>query len=345
MELRRWVGVLAVLVGLSGCGTQSVSNHAPARDDEVAVKEVLAQNFDALYDGDGDRACSYYTSSYRRAIANHGREDRGEAPPGGSSCEQRIRENAPLLKRLLPGREWKVIRITVRGDSATAVSQSDTTRGKTQSIEMLVRQDGEWKIDRSETTRAEPPPAAATSRRGHVGLVPLDQVSQRLLLAASRSVKRRYGVEVRLLPRIDSGARTVAPKRGQLSAEKLVRRLTSAYPKRPGRRAVIGVTNLDIFMSQVPEWAFTFGTIYDEGHAVLSTARMDPINFGKPADAPLVQERVTKMVTRYVGELYFRLPRSDNPRSALRSLIRSDTDIDAATDAFCPARPAAIESC
>ncbi len=102
---------------------------------------------------------------------------------------------------------------------------------------------------------------------------------------------------------------------------------------------------MDVFWSQRPDWRFVFGVVGNDGYAVLATARMDPANLGRPSDAMLMQTRLTKMVTRYVGELYFQLPRSDNPRSVLRRSILGVDDLDAATDAYCPDRPAEIESC
>jgi predicted Zn-dependent protease len=188
-------------------------------------------------------------------------------------------------------------------------------------------------------------PSRRVIRGSGVWLVPLDQSSRRLLVAASGVLKRRYGVKVSLLPGLRSEERHFNKERGQLDASELVGYLQNAYPKRAARAVVIGVTNMDVFSSLQPDWRFVFGLVHDDGYAVLATARMDPANAGRPADPVRLRERLTKMLNRYVGELYFQLPRNDNPRSVLRRSILGGDDLDAASDAFCPTRPAEVRSC
>jgi hypothetical protein len=158
MELRRWAGAFAVLGVLAGCGGDGASDRPDAREDEAAVKKVLEEALDALYDGDGARACSLYTSSYRRKLVEENQADRSDVAPRGDSCEEQVKNYEPILKRFVPGRDVKVIRVSVRGDNATAVSVFNTTRGKSRVKESLVRRDGEWKInDDQEQAEGAPP--------------------------------------------------------------------------------------------------------------------------------------------------------------------------------------------
>ena len=160
-QLRRWVGIFLVLGLLSGCGGKSGSDRADARADEAGVRNVLAEALDALYDGDGARACSLYTSSYRRALVKENQADRREVTPKGATCEEQVKEFAPMIRRFVPDRDVKVISVIVREDKATAVSELNTTRGKMKLTEFLVRQDGKWKIDGDQ----EEGEAAPTGRR------------------------------------------------------------------------------------------------------------------------------------------------------------------------------------
>ncbi len=163
MELRGWAGSLAVLGVLAGCGGDGGPDRPDAREDEAAVRKVLAEALDALYDGDGARACSLYTSSYRRKLVEENQADRSDVAPRGDSCEKQVKDYEPILKRFVPGRDVEVLRVRVTGDDATAVSELNTTRGKSRIKEFLVRRDGEWKIDDDQEAGEEPP---SPDRRG-----------------------------------------------------------------------------------------------------------------------------------------------------------------------------------
>ncbi len=160
MELRGWAGALAVLGVLAGCGGDGASDRPDAREDEAAVKKVLEEALDALYDGDGARACSLYTSSYRREMVKENQADKSDVAPKGASCEEQVEDFAPILKRFVPGRDVKVIRVTVKGADATAITRFNTTRGKSRVNEFLVRRGGEWKID-GDQEQGERPPSSA----------------------------------------------------------------------------------------------------------------------------------------------------------------------------------------
>ena len=153
---RAWGGLLAVLCGLSACGADSDSDRDRdrARTDQAAVKKVLDAARDALYAGDGARACRLYTSSYRREFVKKNQEDESRGA-SGSTCEEQVANFAPVLKRTV--HDLRVIRITVSGDTATAVSEFNTTSGKAQVTEFLVRRGGQWKINGSqEPVKAAP---------------------------------------------------------------------------------------------------------------------------------------------------------------------------------------------
>jgi hypothetical protein len=65
-----------------------------------------------------------------------------------------------------------------------------------------------------------------------------------------------------------------------------------------------------------------------EGHlAVLSTARMGPEP--GPFGHQLETARLRKMVTKYIGVMYFGLPQSSDPRSVLYGNILGVPDLDA----------------
>ena len=96
---------------------------------------------------------------------------------------------------------------------------------------------------------------------------------------------------------------------------------------------VIGLTSEDIFIQRY-DWDFAFSLRQDNRVAVVSMARMDPVNFGEPANEALLNTRLRKMVTKHVGILYFGKSPNTNPRSVLYKDIMGLDDLDAMGEDF-----------
>ena len=70
---------------MSACGDGgSEGDGGRARADEAAVKRTLDAARDALYAGDGARACGLYTDSYRREFVKRNQEDESRGAPGAT---------------------------------------------------------------------------------------------------------------------------------------------------------------------------------------------------------------------------------------------------------------------
>ena len=132
--------------------------------------------------------------------------------------------------------------------------------------------------------------------------------------------------------------------RRQLNAAVVIDQLGRTSRPQPADAALIAVTRHDLFWSARPEWQWTFGVIGTH-NAVLSTARMDPRAFGLPRDDRLLERRLLKMITRYVGEMHFGLQRRSTAAGALRASVNGVDDLDAIGEHFCPAEPRAIKVC
>jgi len=171
--------------------------------------------------------------------------------------------------------------------------------------------------------------APAVLRERGVYLVAMGDFSPDTLDQLERHFERRYGLSVQVLDAIDLNENAVDELRGQYVAEELVRLVSERYRQAPGSHAtVIGVTREDMFMRGYPAWNFVFGYRWPEGgYAVVSTARMNPVNFGEPADEALVMERLRKVATKQIGVLYFGLSPSDDPTSVLYTPLSVD-DLD-----------------
>jgi predicted Zn-dependent protease len=174
-------------------------------------------------------------------------------------------------------------------------------------------------------------PDAPPARSVH--LAPLGEVPAATLEALADFYAERYDLRVEVLPAtpIPGAARDAA--RAQLVGEALTDALRTAYPQASDpAQVVIGITSEDVYLRGRPDWAWAFG-LRNAGHlAVLSTARMGPERgpFGHQLEAA----RLRKMVTKYIGILYFGLPESGDPKSVLYGNILGVPDLDAMGDDF-----------
>jgi hypothetical protein len=174
--------------------------------------------------------------------------------------------------------------------------------------------------------RAASVPATPTGRT--VLFAPLGAFPAADLQDLAAFYAERYDLQVEILSpaAIPRAARDVA--RDQLVAEALIEGIRAAYSEaRDPSRVVIGVTNQGLHIRGRPDWDWAFG-MATEGHlAVLSTARMGPEP--GPFGHQLETARLRKMITKYIGILYFDLPLSSDPRSVLYRNILGVPDLDA----------------
>ena len=177
-----------------------------------------------------------------------------------------------------------------------------------------------------------------------VFLVPLDGMRAAALPQVARQVEK-IGVSATVLPRLRSEDGSLNDEREQLEGDALIQQLWRTYPTQNPRTVIIGVTNGDLYWAGAGDDRFSFGVVADRRYAVVSIARMDPSNYGDSPDDRLVEERLRKMVIRYVGSLYFGLERTSNDQSVMRSSIRALSDLDKMSDEFCPQRPGEIATC
>ena len=182
-------------------------------------------------------------------------------------------------------------------------------------------------------------------RRDGLFLVPLDDTPRPLLARIAGRIGRKYRVHAAVLPRLRTERQAFDRDRRQLEGGGLVDQLSAAYPTRNLMAAVVGVTNGDLYFAGARDDRFAFGVRAGNRYAVVSTARMDPENYGGEPDARLLERRLETMVTRYLGTLHFHLARTDNPESAMRSSIRTLDDLDEASPELCPDRPGEAVSC
>jgi predicted Zn-dependent protease len=164
-----------------------------------------------------------------------------------------------------------------------------------------------------------------------VWLAPLGDVPESRLGALASFYEERYGLSTSILSPTSVDF-ALDPARGQLVAETVIDVLRSAYPIASEPRAVvIGVTDQDLYLLGVPQWAWAFGMRKDGHLGVISTFHMK--SFG-PFAQQVEASRMRKMVTKYIGLMFFGLSESEDPGSAVYGRILSVADLDRIGEEF-----------
>jgi len=186
--------------------------------------------------------------------------------------------------------------------------------------------------------------------RGRIYFAPLGEFPAVMLHELVAHYKDKFGVTIETLPRMAIDDSAVNHDRNQLIAERLVVLMSRhhAGPATDPDAVIIGLTQEDMYIRGF-DWRFAFG--YRETRiGVISTARMDPVEFprreplylvlikallehiGIPpedvADREILLTRLRKMVTRYIGFMHYRLPKSSSRKSVLYESILGVDDLD-----------------
>ena len=150
-----------------------------------------------------------------------------------------------------------------------------------------------------------------------LGDFPLDQANG---IAAKEAADYRLPISVASSLPIPDRARDL--RRGQLTGEVLAESIRAVHPEGDDRTLVIGLTTQDIYIAGRADWRFAFGVRNSSGVAVVSSARM-----GRFLDPGGEWNRLTKMVTRDIGFLYYGLEGTGDRGDILYDNILSLDDL------------------
>ncbi|HET6494689.1 MAG TPA: hypothetical protein VFH61_04885 [Thermoleophilia bacterium] len=122
--------VVAALLALAGCGS-----------DEDNVSDAVTTYYDALADGDGEKACDQLSGNGTRELVAFANEQLPEL--GTLDCASIVEQFSGLIgedeRNIL--RDAEVTDVEIDGDEATAQIEGATASP------VLVKSDGDWLID------------------------------------------------------------------------------------------------------------------------------------------------------------------------------------------------------
>jgi predicted Zn-dependent protease len=165
--------------------------------------------------------------------------------------------------------------------------------------------------------RQLPPPIRDAVVLVPLGAFPIGRANE---IAAGEAAA--YGLPISVAPTLPIDPFAVDSSRGQLVGEALAQSIAAAHPESRARTLVIGLTTSDIYIAGRPDWSWAFGLRNQSGVAVVSSARM-----GRPLDVNGEWNRLTKMVTRDIGFLYYGLEGTGDRGDVLYDNILSLDDL------------------
>jgi len=159
--------------------------------------------------------------------------------------------------------------------------------------------------------------------------VPLSNFSVASLTKLADSMKQKIGIDVIVTQPVPFALATVDKRRQQVIAEEAISLMKLRYPEIASNpnAIVIGLTDEDLFIrGEDDQYAFCYRML--SRFAVVSSARMDPANFGGSGNELLTEARMRKMLLKNIGILYYRLPMNHDPKSVLFEDVDEVADLD-----------------
>ena len=147
--------------------------------------------------------------------------------------------------------------------------------------------------------------------------------------------RSQYGLDVSVMTPEAVPAKMVNPLRQQIDVIALLDYTFLLFPEAhlDPEAVIIGVTPLDLY-DQRSHFRYLFGIKGDfsDPKAVVSSMRMTPEFYGEPANEDVFFSRMRKLVSKYIGLLYYDLPTSGDPSSPMYDSILGPDDLDAMSE-------------
>jgi predicted Zn-dependent protease len=162
-----------------------------------------------------------------------------------------------------------------------------------------------------------------------VCLAPMGKLSPDLVRHLVDYYNDTYNLKVHVLPSIEVPEALVEHDRGQVQAIKLTTHMSQVYQRETfeSGAVMIALTSVDIYSEPHQNYVFGIKGTVNEPAGVVSTARMGNGPFDTvPQEVSFARTR--KMVTKYIGLLYYGLAPSTDPESPLFDGINGPRDLD-----------------
>jgi predicted Zn-dependent protease len=166
--------------------------------------------------------------------------------------------------------------------------------------------------------------------RGQIYLVPIGDTTPLISASLLQYYRGKYGLTLDVLPSIPVPEWARDEARHQVVAEELIEAMRRAYPQQAAApdSILIGVTDEDIYIAEL-DWEFAFNFRETHQTAVISTARLNPVYYGRLAAPAVLETRLRKLLSKNIGISFYGLNLSSDPGSVLYNEIWNMETLDA----------------
>jgi YD repeat-containing protein len=179
---------------------------------------------------------------------------------------------------------------------------------------------------------SDDPPREKISLKRRIYLVPVGNLGEVGMSELPEFYKNNFGLDVAVLPPISLETWVRNDARRQLIAEEIVTLMQRRLPNvaKDPDAILIGITDDDIYFRE-RNWNFTYTYWDGDRGGAVSTAR-----FHSPHDNAnsILKSRTRKMISRVIGMLVLKLPRSEDPSSVLARELYGSFSADLMSDYF-----------
>lgn len=162
-------------------------------------------------------------------------------------------------------------------------------------------------------------------------LIPLNDFDSHALSSIAKKIENSHKVSVSTFPTMGVDEDTFDTSRQQYKADYIARNAGDALQQNGlsfCEKAVIVLTNKDINSSDF-QLRYLFSQHFHAACiSVISTARINPINFGMRADDDLLEQRLMKLINKALGFYLYKYESSSNRSSVMFGPILSPNDLD-----------------
>ena len=160
-------------------------------------------------------------------------------------------------------------------------------------------------------------------------LVPMEGISAALASSIAKEIEFRHRLKTKAITTMGQDATMFNAERRQYIANEIARRADEIIKglKRPEEQPfVLVLTPYDINAAEF-NLRFLFAA-HLNGISIISTARIDPFNYGLPRDDKLRDERLMKLINKAIGQQILHYSISSDRRSVMYGPIMGLEDLD-----------------
>lgn len=161
-------------------------------------------------------------------------------------------------------------------------------------------------------------------------LLPMEGISPELALSVAKDIESRHKLKTKVTTTMGKDPSMFNAERQQYTANEIAKEADQIVKriKRPDEQPFILVlTPYDINAREF-NLRFLFAA-HLKGISVVSTARIDPVNYGQPRDDKLRDDRLLKLINKAIGQQILGYPISSDRKSVMYGPIMGLDDLDA----------------